>query len=132
MFMTPDQIHRHFPQFSEPALLTEMAELGRVHHFAAGETIMDYGQTIRMLPLIISGSIKISREAEDGGELFLYYLTPGESCTMTFSCCMARKASEVRAVAEEDTTLLGLPQGKLDEWIMRYHSWKNFILTAYD
>jgi CRP/FNR family transcriptional regulator len=130
--LTEQEIHRHFPDFVEPELVQEMAELGRIHHFREGEVIMDYGQYVRMLPLIIDGSIKISRQAAEGDELFLYYLTRGESCTMTFTCCLSDKVSEIRAVAEEDTTLLGLPQGKLDEWLMRYKSWKNFVMLAYD
>ena len=93
---------------------------------------MDYGNYVRMLPLIIKGTIKVSRLSDDGSELFLYYLTRGESCTMTFSCCMADRQSEIRAVAEEDTTILALPQQRLDEWMMRYKSWKNFVMKAYD
>lgn len=93
---------------------------------------MDYGNYVRMLPLIISGTIKVSRLSDDGSELFLYYLTRGESCTMTFSCCMSDRQSEIRAVAEEDTTILALPQQRLDEWMMRYKSWKNFVMKAYD
>ncbi|MEO0628377.1 MAG: Crp/Fnr family transcriptional regulator, partial [Bacteroidota bacterium] len=56
----------------------------------------------------------------------------GESCTMTFSCCMSDKVSEIRAVAEEDTVILGLPHRVLDEWMMKYKSWKNFVLQSYD
>jgi CRP/FNR family transcriptional regulator len=126
------QVQRYFPAFSEPALVNELAEAGRLYTFASGEVIIDYGQPIRLLPLIIGGTIKVSRESEEGGELFLYYLQQGESCTMTFSCCLSRKMSEIRAVAEEETTLLGLPPRKLDEWLMRYRSWKNFVLSAYD
>jgi CRP/FNR family transcriptional regulator len=93
---------------------------------------MDYGNYVRMLPLILNGTIKISRQYEDGTELFLYYLTRGDSCTMTFSCCMMDKQSEIRAIAEEDTMILALPQRVLDEWMMKYKSWKNFVLMAYD
>ncbi len=93
---------------------------------------MDYGGYIRMLPLVLNGTIKISRLSDDGSELFLYYLSRGESCTMTFSCCMHDKQSEIRAVAEEDTTILALPHQRLDQWMMNYKSWKNFVMTAYD
>ena len=127
-----DQIRDYFPDFTEPELQQELMEKGRLHHFREGNKIMDYGEYIRMIPLILDGSIKVSRLAEDGNELFLYYLTRGESCTMTFSCCMADKQSQIRAVAEEDTTIFGLPHHLLDDWMMRYRSWKNFVLTAYD
>jgi CRP/FNR family transcriptional regulator len=130
--LTIAQIHQYFPQFSEPKLQEEIAEFGRLHSFLDGDVIMDYGGNVRMLPLIISGTLKITRHGPDGSELFLYYLTRGESCTMTFTCCLSEKTSEIRAVAEAPTIVLGLPQQKLDEWLMKYKSWKNFVIQAYD
>ena len=130
--LTTDEVRRYFPDFKEPGLQQVIANEGRLHRFAEGEVMMDYGQYIRMLPLVISGTIKVSRESPEGDELFLYYLTRGESCTMTFSCCMGDKRSAIRAVAEEDSVILGLPRQRLDEWMMRYVSWKNFVLQSYD
>lgn len=130
--LTIAQVHQYFPNFVEPQLQEEIAQSGKIHHFVDADVIMDYGGNIRMLPLIISGTLKITRRGPDGSELFLYYLTRGDSCTMTFTCCMSDKTSEIRAVAEAPTVVLGLPQGKLDEWMMKYKSWKNFVLQAYD
>lgn len=130
--LSTEEIQRYFPNFTEPGLQQVMANEGRLHSFKEGDVIMDYGGYVRMLPLIISGTIKISRMAEDGTELLLYYLTRGESCTMTFSCCMNSKQSEIRAVAEEDTTIFALPHQRLDQWMMNYKSWKNFVMLAYD
>lgn len=130
--LSPELISAYFPQFSEPELQAEILENAELHSFMPGQMIVDYGSYVRMIPLIISGNIKVSRIGSDGSELFLYYLNRGESCTMTFSCCMASKRSEIKAVAEEATTILGLPPKVLDEWIMKYKSWKNFVLTAYD
>ncbi|TXF91145.1 Crp/Fnr family transcriptional regulator [Neolewinella aurantiaca] len=130
--LTISQVHQYFPDFVEPQLQEEIAKAGRLHSFLEGEIIMDYGGYVRMLPLIISGSLKITRRGPDGSELFLYYLSRGESCTMTFTCCMSEKTSEIRAVAEAPTIVLGLPREKLDEWMMKYKSWKNFVLRAYD
>jgi len=126
------QVHQYFPDFVEPQLQEEIAQFGKLHSFLDGDVILDYGGHVRMLPLIISGNLKITRRGPDGSELFLYYLTRGESCTMTFTCCMSDKTSEIRAVAEAPTIILGLPQQKLDEWMMKYKSWKNFVLKAYD
>lgn len=130
--LSTEEIHQIFPDFKEPGLQQVIADQGRIHHFREGDIIMDYGNYVRMLPLIIRGTIKVSRLSDDGSELFLYYLTRGESCTMTFSCCISDRQSEIRAVAEEDTTILALPQQRLDEWMMRYKSWKNFVMKAYD
>lgn len=126
------EIRQYFPDFVELGLQQVLANEGRIHSFKEGDVIMDFGGYVRMLPLVMSGTIKISRLAEDGSELFLYYLSRGESCTMTFSCCLHDKQSEIRAVAEEDTTIFALPQRRLDDLMMRYKSWKNFIMLAYD
>lgn len=121
-----------FPQFPEPELQRELRQRGRLLHFSAGQSIQAAGDYIRMIPLIISGSLKVSRSADDGSELFLYYLEAGESCTMTFSCCLTNQPSEVHAVAETDTSILALPRQVIDEWMPRYRSWRNFVLTSYD
>jgi CRP/FNR family transcriptional regulator len=42
------------------------------------------------------------------------------------------KKSEIRTVAEENTTLIGIPTRYMDEWMTRYPSWKNFVMTSYD
>jgi CRP/FNR family transcriptional regulator, anaerobic regulatory protein len=125
-------IREHYPQIAEKPLQEEIARVGRLMHFNSGEIIMDYGSYVRLIPLIIEGSIKVSREDEEGNELFLYYLQPGETCTMTFTCCMMNKKSEIRTMAEDKTTIIGIPVRFMDEWMSRFQSWKNFVMLSYD
>ncbi len=125
-------IRQHYPQLAERKLQDEIANEGTIMHFKAGSLIMDFGAYVKIMPLIIKGSIKVSREDEEGNELFLYYLKPGETCSMSFTCCLMDKKSEIRTVAEEDTTLIGIPTRFMDEWMSRYLSWKNFVMTSYD
>lgn len=125
-------IRRKYPQLSEPRLQEEIAEHGKLLHFNAGDTLMDFGSYIRMVPMIIEGSIKVSREDEDGNELFLYYLNAGDTCSMSFSCCMMNKKSDIRTVAEDDTTLIGIPIQYVDEWMSRFKSWQHFVMQSYD
>lgn len=123
----------HFPMLTEPALQEEIAEVAVLRKYKADEIIMDFGSYIKMVPLVISGSIKVVREDEEKGhELYLYYLHPGETCSMSFSCCMMNKRSDIRTTAEEDTVLLGIPIKYIDEWMMKYQSWKNFVMRSYD
>jgi CRP/FNR family transcriptional regulator len=78
------------------------------------------------------GAIKVSREDEDGHELFLYYLQGGQTCSMSFTCCMMNKKSEIRTIAEENTKMIGIPIRYVDEWMTKYQSWKNFVMQTYD
>ncbi len=126
-------VHRHFPQLAERALQDEIAEGGQVFHYQAGEVIMDFESYVKMVPLIVDGSIKVTREDErDGKEMILYFLGPGETCSMSFTCCMMNKKSQIRTQAVEDTTLIGIPIRYMDAWMSRYQSWKNFVMQSYD
>ncbi|MEM6377144.1 MAG: Crp/Fnr family transcriptional regulator [Bacteroidota bacterium] len=121
-----------FPNLVEPALQAEIIENGQIRHYAAGDIIMDYDSYIRAVPLVIDGCVKVIREGEDDNELFLYYLQPSEACSMSFSCCMMNKKSVIRAVAEEDTTLIAIPTKLVEKWMNKYTSWKNFVMRSYD
>lgn len=125
-------IQSRYPQIAEKALQEEIAEVGKIMHFQAGQIIMDTGNYVKVLPLVIDGVIKVVREDEEGNELFLYYLQAGETCSMSFTCCLMHKRSEIRTIAEEETTLVGIPIRYVDEWMTRYQSWKNFVMKTYD
>ncbi|MEY2950020.1 MAG: hypothetical protein RLZZ248_1221 [Bacteroidota bacterium] len=128
----PEDFRKTFPQIAETALQQSIVDNGLIYNFKEGEVIMDIGQYVKIVPLVLKGLIKVSREDEEGRELFLYYLRPGESCTMSFTCCMMNKKSEIRTVAEENTTLIGVPIKFMDEWMTKYQSWKNFVMQSYD
>lgn len=123
---------KNFPEIAERPLQEEIVQTGRLMSFRAGELIMDFASYVRMVPLVVSGSIKVVREDPDGRELLLYYLQPGESCSMSFTCCMMNKKSEIRTVAEEDTEMIAIPVRYMDEWMSKYQSWKNFVMRSYD
>jgi CRP/FNR family transcriptional regulator len=114
----------------EPELVGFVEKHGRIISLKADEVMLEAGQTVRAFPFVLSGLIKVSRPEEEGKELLLYYINPGESCAMTFTCCMQQYPSEVRAVAEEDTELIALPVAVMDEWLVKFPSWKSFVMKT--
>jgi CRP/FNR family transcriptional regulator len=118
--------------YFEPALINEIHQFGQFMHFKEGDVIMDYGKYIRMMPMVVNGTLKVLRKDDKGKEILLYYLSSNESCSMAYSCCLEAKKSEVRAIAEEDLDLLAIPHDKLDEWLCKYPSWKNYIMRSFN
>jgi CRP/FNR family transcriptional regulator len=116
----------------EPALVKEIHQFGEIKFFKEGDVIMDYGKYIRMMPLVLSGTIKVFRMDENGKEILLYYLSNNESCSMAYSCCVEAKKSEVKAIAEDDVELLAIPHIKLEEWLCKYPTWKNYIMRSFN
>lgn len=123
-------IRDNFQYLFEEELLAELNERGRILHVQAGDTILDAGQLVRVIPLVLSGTVKVSRTDDDGRELLLYYISANESCAMTFTCCMQQFPSEIKAVAEEDAELLVVPVGVMDEWMGKYPTWKSFVMRT--
>ena len=115
----------------EPALIEEIKQLGMMKRVNAGEELMRPGMHINAIPILLSGSLKIMRQDDDGKETFLYFLTPGDTCAMSLSCCSASKPSTVRAVAEEDAEMVMIPVGKMEAWLGKYPSWKAFVFQTY-
>lgn len=123
-------VRERFKLVFEPELLDIIEKTGQMITVKSGDTIMDIGQIVRTMPLIISGTVKVSRVDEEGRELLLYYVNSNESCAMTFTCCMQHQPSEIKAVAEEEVTLIALPVSVMDDWLIKYPSWKNFVMNT--
>ena len=115
----------------EEELLNDILSVGQVKPFESDEIIIDVDQNIEFMPFILDGSLKVSREAEDGQELLLYYIESGETCAFTLQCCVRESRSEIRATTLEQTTILTIPIAKLHEWMGKYDTWRKFILDSY-
>ncbi len=119
-----------FGDIFETELLNQLEAKSKYISIKAGVTIMDIGQIVRQMPIILSGSIKVTRIDEKGREILLYYVNSNESCAMTFTCCMEHFPSEIKAVAEDDVEMLMLPMSVMDEWMTKYPSWKSFVMKT--
>ena len=125
------KLEENYGYLFEPELLDEIEQAGSLHQVKQGDLMMDIGQRIKAMPLLFDGAIKILTEDKEGDELLLYFIEIGDTCAMTFSCCMGEGTSEIRAIAETDSELLMIPVEKMDDWMARYRSWRSFILDSY-
>ena len=125
------ELKLHYGHLFENELIEEIDRVATLKHVAAGTKIMDIGQYIKSMPLLIEGAIKILREDEEGDELLLYFLEKGDTCAMTMTCCVGNHKSEIRAITELDTVLVMIPIGKMEEWTGKYKSWRRFVFDSY-
>jgi len=116
----------------EEELLHEINKVGVFKEIPEGTLLIEIGDYIKSMPLLLSGAVKILREDENGDELILYFIERGDTCAMTLSCCMGQKKSEIRAITETDTSLLMIPVANMSLWMSKYKSWQNFILQSYN
>ena len=115
----------------EEELIQEMSKIARVRETVTDEIIIHVGDELLMIPIVISGSIKVSRENESGHELLLYYIESGDTCAMTLQCCVRKVDSQIKATSMEPSLLLMFPVDNMDKWMDKYKSWRSFILSSY-
>lgn len=121
----------NYSHLFENELLKEIEEVAIYKEFTENDVIIDIGNYITSMPLLINGAIKILREDDKGDELVLYYLEKGDTCAMTLQCCMGETKSKIKAVAETKVELLMIPKKKMMLWLGKYTSWQKFILQNY-
>lgn len=122
----------HLENLFESELIKEINEIGINKKFDEGDIIIDLDEIIKYIPIVISGIIKILKEDINEKELLLYYLNPGDSCSVSMNCCLSKKKSEIRAVAEKQTEIILFPNNKMEEWLVKYPSWRSFVLNSYN
>ena len=124
------KLQQLFPNLEED-LYGEMIKHGTVLEIKAGETLLKVGQTIRSTMLILEGLVKLYREDNEGKEFFIYHLDAGQACSLSMVCAAKQETSEVLAKALTDATVLAIPLEYMDQWMSKYKSWYQFVITSY-
>ena len=127
--MLEEVVKKSFP-FFESQLRTAISSEGSFAEFSAEQELIREDQYIRSFPIVLSGLIKVCRTDESGNELLLYYLRPGEVCTVSLTCCMDRTRSRVKATAVEKSEAILVPVELLDSWMTRYQTWKEYVMRS--
>lgn len=124
-------IHDSIGYLLEEELIQEINRVGQIRTTTIDEILINVGDAMTSIPIILSGSIKISRENDNGDELLLYYIEGGDTCAMTLQCCVRQMKSEIRATSMEDSVLLMLPTEMMELWMHKFKSWREYILQSY-
>lgn len=115
-----------------PELLETIAQSGQFRQVEKGTLIMDVGDPIPGLPLLMKGAIKILRVDDAGDEMLIYFLEAGDSCAMTLGSFFGVSKSAIRAVAEQDSTLVIVPMDKAYDWIGTYPDFRQFVIESFN
>lgn len=117
--------------FASVELAQTLAREGRILTFRSGDFVMEPGQSMKYVPIVLEGSLRVARKDEaDDRELYLYTLEPGSACSNTFGSLYGQSPS-LEVVAEEDSTVLCVPIHVVQELLHSSSEWINFVLRSY-
>lgn len=122
---------KYFSHIFEKTLFEEIIDIGIYSSLNKDEYLIDIGDKLTYIPLILKGAIKIMREDEKGNEILLYFLERGDTCAISFVNCINVKKSLFRGVTERHTEFILIPVNKIEEWLVNYKSWREFIIDSY-
>lgn len=125
------KLEDYYAEIFEKELIDEIVDLGIYRTLASGETLIDIGDNMTHVPLILRGAVKIIREDKNGDDIALYFLERGDTCAISFINCINKSRSMFRGIAEKETEGIFVPVSKIDEWLMKYKSWRHFIIDSY-
>jgi CRP/FNR family transcriptional regulator len=120
------------PLLISDSLLVKLKSIGSMRRMAADAVLMNEDDYIQAIPIVLNGSIKVMRTDDDGKEILLYYIKPGESCVMSFLGATCNERSKIKAVVDEPAEILMVPISKAVELIRTVPEWIEFIFQLYN
>jgi len=115
---------------NEPELIGEIEKTGIPCSFRRDDIIIQNEKYVRVIPLILKGTVKVVRVDPEGNELFLCHISGGETCAVSIASYLSRRQCYIKAVAEEDTDLIALSATDCYRWIGQFPAWCNFVMNA--
>ncbi|HBH07631.1 MAG TPA: hypothetical protein DDX92_13610 [Flavobacteriales bacterium] len=128
-------IQHHFKNTFEKGLLDELSQ-NPFFELKKGDELRHQAQSIvRYTPLVVSGSIRVTRIDENGKEILMYFIKEKESCFLSITASLNNNFSTIdslRAVIDEPTQFIAITDEQIRKWNNIYKSWRDYIANIYN
>jgi len=128
------EIQQAFQNVFSKELIKNLADNGVILEKEKGTKIISKGDTIKYMPIVLSGTIKVIRTDEniEDEEHILFYLNEKEACVSTFSICLDKKKSEIDFILETPSKILMYPIHLMDYLTRQFPEWRYYICQNYN
>lgn len=126
-----DQLLSLFPVLRHvPAPLWERIEQDAVYiSVPAGTILYEPSSLCQVFPMLLSGSVRVSKTGTNGRELQLYRVAPGESCIITSSCLLGNSTYPARGTAERNMTAVTLSKILFEQLTEQHPPFRAYIFS---
>ena len=122
-------LRQKFAIFDEK-LIDEMWTKSQIMEIAKDQKILRVGQYVSVIPIVLSGTVKVYTYHDDK-EFLLYYIRENESCIMSYNSCINNEASQIYAITESQAILFLMPSSEVIKWGRVYPEFNTFYLKFY-
>lgn len=121
-----------FPQLrADKPFMADLEACARYIKLEIGDLVIKNNVPVTELPLVLRGSLKVIREHDAAHELLLYYVNPGETCSLTLVNVLSNRKSSVIAITEERAEVAMIPSSLAVRWMDQSEVWKEFVYGSF-
>lgn len=98
----------------------------------AGKVLFRDGDVCQYYLLMLEGVARVQKVSEEGHEIVLYRIHPGQICELTTSCLLADADYSAEAVAETEVRVLLIPRVFFYEAVTGSPGFRKFVFSSID
>jgi len=119
-----------FFQDAPADLRAEMERSAKYVHLDQGTFYCHIGDPCTKVALLGRGRIRVFKTGENGREISLYHVTPGETCLLTLNGALTGEPYPASAIVEEEAEAAALPVDGFRSWVDRDPALRRFIFDV--
>jgi CRP/FNR family transcriptional regulator, anaerobic regulatory protein len=121
-----------FPFYNDlkPDEIEKLLSFSAIKKLDKGQLMMGDSGRCNGVPLILKGSLRLFRVAENGREINVYNVHEGELCILAAVCILADLEYEFSVQAQTDCVLAVLPPDIFKQMMTVSESFKNYVFNA--
>ncbi len=121
---------KNFPDLYNSDIISFLSPISIIKIFEKDQIIMNIGDDVKFVPLVIAGSIRVVKQDESGKEILLYYIESGQTCINTIFYSTISLKSSIKATTNNVSKVLLFPSKYVND-LKSYPKWNDFILSLY-
>jgi CRP/FNR family transcriptional regulator len=114
-----------------PKALDAMLDEAFVRTAPPGTVMFDESSPCQAFPMLIDGTIRVSKVAPNGRELQLYRVVPGDSCLLSSSCLLGNVPYSARGTAESEVSVVALPPDLFNRLVAEHEPFRAYIFSLF-
>lgn len=124
---------KYFPAFvaCEDPVIQEIITAARRIEIPAGQIVFSMGSRCENYLLMLEGSIKTQLLSENGRQMLLYHVGPGDSCTLTTSCLLGGNRYPAEGITEQDAVAFIVPQDLFERALDQSSFFRQFVFNNF-
>jgi len=123
-----------FPALKQlnPVERERLLKEARVLSYPADARLYHENQDCTRYLLVLKGSLRVQKLTDNGREIVLYHVGPGQSCQLTNSCLLGGRRYPAEAYTETEVELLSVPKAAFRQMLDQSSALREEIFTSID